>query len=312
MTWRFFRTLVSMLFNRERMPGRSWQTEFTTRMVRRLFGSSIAKPETWLTRQFEKIPLARQLLARVNVSKRDVAGIHCMVVTPKLKTGKNKTIVYLHGGGYVTGSPTGYRGILAQLAHATGCDVLAPDYRLSPQHPFPAAQHDCLKVAKAVLQEQEGLIMVGDSAGGALAITTTLSLAGVDRTIDGLVLLSPWVEPTASSGSIKSNQGNDVFDESFLKAAYKLHLQGANPMNDQTNFKNVDLSGLPETYIQAGSGEVFIDQIKDFQRRASQQAKAVSLDIFPAMPHVFQILVPSDSQSRDALKKIAKFITSAN
>ena len=310
MLWRALCALVSMLFRRQRMSGRSWQTEFTTRMVRRLFETSRAKPEGWLTSQFEKIPVAKTLLERVDISERDVAGIHCLEVAPKTLVSNAKTIVYLHGGGYVSGSPAGYRGILAQLAVATGCHVLAPDYRLSPKSPFPAAQNDCLMVVKAMLQEQQSVLVMGDSAGGALAITTTLALAGLHQTIDGLVLISPWVEPTASGGSIVSNQHNDVFDGSFLPKAYQSHLQDADPMNHQTNFKNTDLSDLPTTYIQAGAGEIFIDQIKEFQHRASEQAKAVSLDVFPAMPHVFQILVPGDEHSRDALKKIAKFVKS--
>ncbi len=311
MIWRAFCTWLSMLFNRKRMAGRSWNTEFTTRIVKRLFRSGQGKPEGWLTNQLEKLPVAKSLLAKVDISKQKIAGINCLEVVPKsASVNQNKTIVYLHGGGYVMGSPTSYQGLLSQLAHATGCTVLAPDYRLSPKRPFPAAQNDCLLVVKAMQQEQPNLIVMGDSAGGALAITSCLELAEQDHGVAGLVLISPWVEPTANDGSMLSNLENDVFDESFLAKAYAMHLQGADPENHQTNFKHVDLSGLPNTYIQAGAGEIFIDQINDFNERASAQANAVSMDIFEAMPHVFQMLVPGDPESRRALKKIAEFVKS--
>lgn len=320
MIWRAFLTLCSMLFRPARLAGRSWQVEFTTRMVRRLFKTATNKPPAWLNRQLDKIPVSKALLARVETRQQDIAGVPCLVVEPLQGMQPDAVIVYLHGGGYVSGSPTSYLGWVAQLAVAGKYQVVVPDYRLSPEHPFPAAQDDCRAVVAAVIESRASdqdpgrLILMGDSAGGALSIYT--ALAGEDGNtlaaeIDKLVLISPWVDPTANSGSVVENAKHDIFSHHFLVDAYARHLQGADPANRSTNFRDIDLSGLPQTYVQLGDAELFVDQIREFTGRARQQGCELTVDEFSAMPHDFQILVPGDTNSRQAVEKIVSFARAA-
>ena len=160
-------------------------------------------------------------------------------------------------------------------------------------------------------QPDSKLILMGDSAGAALSICTALgrdTTNGLSNKIDRMVLISPWVNPTANEGSVFSNDRHDILSYPFLTDAYTQHLQDADPMNIGTNFLQADLAGIPNTYVQLGTHELFVDQIREFCQRAEIQGASISVDEFEGMPHDFQILLPGDQASKNALRKIAKFI----
>jgi acetyl esterase/lipase len=257
-------------------------------------------------------------LARVSSNERDLAGVPCMLVSPKSGATSDKVVVYFHGGGYIAGSPKGHKTLLAQMAVDTKGLVVAVDYRLAPEHPFPAPQEDCLAVAQLVLKtyHDKEVTLAGDSAGGALAITTALQLKQLseispdNKLPDKLVLLSPWVDPLADTGTIISNEANDFLSREFLNPSIEHLMQGQDLTNPQINFVNTPLVDLPKTLVQCGKGEMFFDQISEFCERAKTQGADIELQSYRAQFHVFQIFSAVLKDAEDAVAKIAKFINS--
>ena len=250
-------------------------------------------------------------LSKVSSNNRKIAGVPCMLVSPKSGASSDKVIVYFHGGGYVAGSPQGHKTILAQLALDTKGLVVAVDYRLAPEHPFPAPQDDCLAVALLVLKtyDDKKVTLAGDSAGGALAITTALELSKIEVVQpEKLVLISPWVDPTASTGTIITNEKNDFLVSEFLNPSFEHLMQGQDPHNERVTFLNTSLNALPKTLVQCGKGEMFYDQIVDFCDRAKAQGVDLELQAYRSQFHVFQLFSAILKDAEDALASISKFV----
>jgi len=310
MLLRFIKTIPSMLTSSQRPQGRSWFSELAVRSTRNLFIESTQHDVAWLRKQVNKVPY-NPIFSKVSFSTRELAGVPCMLLSPKAGASSDNVVVYLHGGGYVAGSPTSHKSILAEIAIATQGLVIAPDYRLSPEHRFPIPQDDCLNVARLVLKTygDKRVTLAGDSAGGALAIATAQSIANdTSMKIDKLVLLSPWVEPTAVGGSIKTNEKVDYLIGSFLGESFSELVDEQDFYNERVNFANADLSNLPQTLIHYGGSELFVDQIVKFAERAEQAGVDLTLKEFAAQCHVFQLFSVISSDAKNAMTEISEFI----
>jgi len=306
-----FKYFISMIGSSARMPGRSWLTELVARAVRDLFHKAHNRGVPWLRKTIDKSAGYHPAVAKVSMHSREIAGVPCTMVSPKSGASSENVIVYFHGGGYVAGSPKGHKTILAQIALDTKGLVVAADYRLAPEHPFPAPQDDCLAVASLVLNtyDNKKVTLAGDSAGGALAITTALQLAKSDtKQPDNLVLLSPWVDPTAENGSIITNERNDFLISEFLKPSFEALMQGQDKFDPHVNFLSTPLAALPKTLVQCGTGEIFYDQIVEFCDRAKAEGVDLELQSYRAQFHVFQLFSAILKDAEDALTKISEFI----
>jgi monoterpene epsilon-lactone hydrolase len=305
------KNIISMIGSSTRMAGRSWLTELVVRTVRGFFAKGQKKGLPWLRETIDKSAGYHPALAKVSSHTRDIAGVPCMLVSPKAGATSDKVIVYFHGGVYVAGSPRGHKTILAQLALDTKGLIVAPDYRMAPEHPFPAPQQDCLAVASLVLKtyDEKKVTLAGDSAGGALAITTALQLTqSAAKQPDNVVLISPWVDPIASGGTMISNQKNDYLDVEFLNHSFETLMQGQDRHDDKVNFLTTSLADLPKTLVQCGKGEMFYDQIVEFCERAKGQGVDLELQSYRAQFHVFQLFSALLKDAEDALSKISKFV----
>jgi len=303
---------ISMVGSSARMPGRSWLTELVVRTARGIFTKGQEKDLPWLRTAMDKSAGYHPAVSKVSIHSRTLAGVPCMMVSPKSGASSDKVVVYFHGGGYVAGSPNSHKTILAQLALDTQGLIIAADYRLAPEHPFPAPQEDCLAVASLVLKtyDDKEVSLSGDSAGGALAINTALRLVeSGGKQADKLVLISPWVDPTANHGSIITNEKNDFLIAEFLAPSFEQLMQNQDDKNnDQVVFLKTSLSGLPKTLVQCGKGEIFYDQIVEFCERAKAQGVDLELQSYRAQFHVFQLFSAILKDAEDALAKISAFI----
>lgn len=322
------KTLWSMLRSPQRMVGRSWLTELLVRLVQNIYIDSETKGLPWLRRTIENAGSQVRARVKVDVENIKIAGIDCVVSKPFARdpngdAKSSRILIYLHGGGFVFGSPRGYQNLLSQLAHEANIEVIAPAYRLSPEHPFPAAQDDCLAVIKTVLDQQgairrtrgtsgnSSVFLAGDSAGGNLAVNACLQMAKerAQKMPDALMLISPWLDPTAEKGSIISNAPYDMFTKPFLDKSFAQHIGQASPHDPRIYFSDADLSELPRTYVQLAGGEVFYDQVSQFCDRATEQGVDLKLDVFPTQFHDFQTLSPILKDAKVAVQRLAAFVS---
>lgn len=223
-------------------------------------------------------------------------------------------ILHLHGGGYVVGSPRTTRPITAGLARRTGLPVLAPDYRLAPEHPYPAAIEDTV-AAYSWLADQgidpRRMIVTGDSAGGGLTMALLLVLR--ERSLPlpaGAVGISPLLDLTLSSPSIEANIATDPqVTRAFLEMTVGHYLPpGVDPKSPLASPVFADLAGLPPLLLQAGGDEALLDDTVRFGEAAEAAGVDVTVECWEAMMHVWHMLAPRFPEAEAALTAIAAWV----
>ena len=225
----------------------------------------------------------------------------------------NRAILHLHGGGYVFGSPRGHRGFVSALAVGADCIALAPDYRLAPEDPYPAAVDDALTAFRSLLSKgfaPDKIVVTGDSAGGGLAMALGLRLReeGLPQP-GGYALLSPWVDLTQSGESYVTKARADfMVTKSGLDGMAAMYLGQTDPKTPQASPLFADLSGFPEVYIQVGSEEALLSDATQLAAVLGAAKAPVMLEIWPDMPHVFQVVHNMLTPGREAVRRLSGFI----
>ncbi|MDI9244817.1 alpha/beta hydrolase [Marinobacter sp. CHS3-4] len=219
-------------------------------------------------------------------------------------------VLYLHGGGYIVGSPTTHRGLTGHLARASNTMVIVPDYRLAPEHPFPAALEDAENLYRALLDEghpPSAISVAGDSAGAGLALAMAIRLR--DKGIPlpaSLSLLSPWTD--LSNDQLYSPEKEPLLNKPWIDRAARLYCGPESRSNPLISPVHGDLSGLPPMLIQVGSEEILLNDSMRFANRAMDAGCDVRLDIYNGLWHVFQVHAGQLDRATEALKDVAEFI----
>lgn len=245
-------------------------------------------------RFFERIGEQFPTVPGVTIEVVGVGGVPAELTTPDGAVGES-VILYFHGGAFVIGSPRPFRNQSARLSLAAGCQVLTVDYRLAPEHPFPAALDDAVTSYRWLLKQgwdPAQIVLAGDSAGGNLALTTLLRLRdGGDSLPAAGLLISPWVDLTCSAPSMETNADPRQFAqrEGLLEDA-ALYLQGADPCQPLASPLFADLTGLPPLLIQVGSTETLLDDARRLAERATSAGVDVTLEVWQGMPHEWHLL----------------------
>jgi acetyl esterase/lipase len=225
----------------------------------------------------------------------------------------DRVVLYLHGGGYVIGSPRSHRHLAAALARATGTCALVPDYRLAPEHRFPAAVDDAVAAYRWLLDRgvaPAGVAIAGDSAGGGLTVATLVALreAGLPLPAAG-VCISPWTDLTCTAGTYATLAGRDPIVTTDGVAEMAGHYIGAGDVRAPlASPLFADLAGLPPLLIQVGSEEVLLDDARRLAERAERAGVQASLEIWPDMIHVWHWFFPMLDEGQSAIDAIAAFL----
>ncbi len=226
----------------------------------------------------------------------------------------DRVIMYVHGGGYVGGSPKTHERLVSHLAKATGCRALNVDYRLAPEHPHPAAVTDSTNAYRWLLAQgykPEHIAISGDSAGGGLTLATLLSIKenGLPQPAAG-VPLSPWTDMEGLGESMDSNAGNDLLiQKDALKGTAAQFLgEGTHPRDPLAAPLYGDYRGIAPLYIQVGGDETLLDDSTRVAERARAAGCDVTIDVFPEMQHVFQASVGNIPEATDAVQRIGVYL----
>lgn len=223
------------------------------------------------------------------------------------------TILYLHGGGYYFCSPRSHRAISFGLAERAHADVFSLDYRLAPEHRFPAAVDDAVAAYRALLADgvaPRSIVIAGDSAGGGLALATLLALRdAADALPAGAVLFSPWTDLTCSGASMQANEGRDpMFHAAVFPKVASQYLGDADAAHPFASPLFGRFEGLPPLLIQVADTELLLDDSTRVADKAGAAGVRVDLQIWRGVPHIFQIWAPFMPEARHALTRAAQFI----
>ena len=288
----------------------SWQAHIIvwilkTRVKRTLnTETDIGKARATLSAVKHKVPKG------VTRSAEPVGGIAGEWLRPAAG-GAAGTLLYLHGGGYFACSPQTHRPITGGFARR-GLAVFAPDYRLAPEHPFPAAVDDAVAAYRGLLASgipPGELVIGGDSAGGGLTLATLLSLrAAGDPMPAAAMLLSPWTDLAGTGETLRTNSRRDaMFTGVGMERAAAPYLAGTDARNPLASPLYAELGGLPPLMIHAGSYEVLLDDSRRLAERARAAGVDVSMQTWPVVPHVWQLFpMPESGQSLDAAAAFLK------
>jgi monoterpene epsilon-lactone hydrolase len=242
----------------------------------------------------------------------DADGVRAdMIATPA--SDADRYILFLHGGAFIIGSPNLYRHLTWRIASAACARVMAVDYRLAPEHPFPAALEDVFTAYNWLVArgtDPGRIAVMGDSAGGGLVFSLMLRLRDEGHPLPAAaVALSPWTDLALTGASLRMNATCDPMlrgdDPPLFVNDY---LAGADPRAPYVSPLYSDPAGLPPTIIQVGSDEVLRDDAVRMADRMRQAGCQVELEIWPRMPHVWHVFVPLIPEARRAIERIGTFV----
>jgi acetyl esterase/lipase len=301
---------VRRLVRGPRRPGWSWTLESSSAFLRVqmavAFDIADKTGDIAASREYANaLCFALQALASMTLEPvtRPVKGLW---YTPRAG-GRDLILLYLHGGGYAYYSKL-HGNFIALVALAAEARTFALEYRLIPEHPFPAQLEDALTAYRWLLAQgvnPRRLVVAGDSAGGNLTLALLLALRR-----DGLPQpllaygLCPWTDVGNSGASMTSNAAEDWVHPRMAAAwAKQLCAGGADPRDPLVSPLHADLRGLAPIYLQAGGAEILLDMIRDFHARAQAQGADVALDVWEHMPHDFQAYGDLVPDARQALQR---------
>lgn len=227
---------------------------------------------------------------------------------------RSQVLLYLHGGGYCIGSINTHRNLAGRLALATGVAVCNLDYRLAPEHPFPAAIDDTVSAYRQLLDggtAPASIAIGGDSAGGGLTLATLLALRAEGTALPGAaVCLSPWTDLTQSAASYDTRvEVEPMVTKAGLDAMAEAYLAGTPATEPLASPRYADLTGLPPLMVEVGDAEVLLDDSITLAEQARAAGVDVTLRVWPELCHVFQAFPPEIiPESDESIAAIAAFL----
>lgn len=224
----------------------------------------------------------------------------------------DKLILYIHGGGYVSGSCNDHRGVVAKFVKLTGFTALHFEYRLAPEFPFPAALDDSVSVYQWLLStgfHPEKILIAGESAGGGLTLATLLALKQREIPMPvAAVAISPWTDLTCSSASYKTKNRLSVAPMNSWTVFSAYYAKGSDPANPLISPLFGDLRGLPPILINAGADDELFEDGEKFYIKAREANVDITFRPGPGMLHCYPLMAPMFREATEAMEEIVSFI----
>ena len=256
---------------------------------------------------------AQPLPAGVTVTAAALGGVPTAEITID-GTEPRHVVLYFHGGVYVLGDAFQAAGLASQIGRRTRATVISVDYRLAPEHPYPAAVDDALAAYQALLDNgtaPSDIAFAGESAGGGLAIATLLNARDHGLPLPAAAyLMSPYADLTLAGTTMQTKRDADpLLSPQALQARVPDYTSGHDPALGLISPVFADLSGLPPLVIQAGTHEVLLDDAIRLARQAATADVEITLDITPGVPHVFQAYYPILDEATAALDRAGQLLS---
>ncbi|MGB6538641.1 MAG: alpha/beta hydrolase [Xanthobacteraceae bacterium] len=225
----------------------------------------------------------------------------------------HRHVLYFHGGAYRAGSASNYRHFTWRIAAAAQAALLVIDYRLAPEHPFPAALEDAVSSYRWLLASgtsAANTVFMGDSAGGGLTLAALLKARDEGLALPAAaVVLSPWTDLALTGESLTRNANSDpMLNAVHLPRLAGEYLAGADPHLPYASPLYGDLGGLPPLLIQVGGDEILLDDAVRFHKKMEDAGCKAELEIWPRMPHVWHLFAPAIPEARRAIQTIGGFV----
>ncbi len=264
-------------------------------------------------RLLRELASAQPLPAGVTVTAGALGGVPTAEITIGT-TEPRHVVLYFHGGVYVIGDAFQPAGLASQIGQRTRARVISVDYRLAPEHPYPAAVDDALAAYQALLHEGTApshIAFAGESAGGGLAIATLVNARDHGLPLPAAAFaMSPYADLTLSGATMQAKRDADpLFTPQAFPARVADYTAGQDPALGLISPIFADLSGLPPLIIQAGTHEVLLDDAIRLARQAATADVQVTLDITPQVPHVFQAYYPILDEAATALDRAGQLLS---
>ena len=226
----------------------------------------------------------------------------------------SSVLLYIHGGAMLVGNTFGFRGLSGNLAQASGVNMFSIDYRLAPEHKFPAALDDCHAAYEGLLADgykAENIVVAGDSAGGNLALSLLLTIKATGKPQPaGAVLLSPWADLTHSGATMKSKGDVDnSLSHKGLQSGADQYLGGASASDPLASPLFGDYSGVAPMLIEVGSEEILLADSTRLAAVAGEAKVDVTLHVWPEMPHDWSLFSFMLSEGRDMIAEVGTWVS---
>lgn len=302
------------LLGKKKYPSWNLKTELLWSTTRTTLLSSNSLGLPWLKNLSGSFKPKASLKEAVIINSLETKVGKYLSIKPKeFAPSTDKVIIYFHGGGYVTGSPDSIIEFTTRLAVQSQAEIVVPYYPTAPEQPYPAAHRFAHELVVDLLSAfgEAAIYLAGDSAGAALVLSTVYHLtASQNAQLKACILISPWVEPLATGGSIITNEPNDVGDPDFLLACYHAYLGEQKPLEAYPlTFDASNLSKLPPTLLTIGSGEMLLDQTERLAQNLKALGTETDLIRYERMFHTFWNLVPQIQQAEQIISDIARWIS---
>ena len=306
------RVTKDRLAGRPRRPGWSFQAEATARLLKDEIHRTRGLDLPTLRAHLDRFAFPALPMDRVPRRAATLGGVPGWRLDPP-GAPAGSALLYLHGGGYVFGSIRTHGAFVSALARRAGLRTWFPEYRLAPEHPFPAALEDAEAAYLAIVasgQSPERLVVAGESAGGGLTLALLLRLREAGHPLPAAAaLISPWVDHTLASPSIDRNAPYDFADRGLAARWSAAFLAGTDPRHPLASPIFADLDGLPPLIVQVGGAELLHDEVTALVDKARAAGAEVSFTDWPDMFHVWQFalaVLPEGARATDALARFLR------
>src|SRR5216683_4399997 len=260
--------------------------------------------------------LSEHVASDVKCEPVEAGGVKAEWIVPP-GAAEDRVILYLHGGGYVMGSINTHRAMIARISRASKAKALALDYRLAPEHPFPAAVEDATAAYRWLLAQgykPNKIVISGDSAGGGLVLATLLALRDANVAMPACAVpISPWTDMEGTGASMKTNAAKDPMvapsgSNGGLLNMAKAYVGSADPKNPLASPLHADYRGLPPLLIQVGGTETLLDDSTRVAEKAKAAGVKADLEVWDEMIHVWHVFAKLLPEGQQAIDRIGQYV----